>query len=186
MRDANAASGREREFSLLSRLLTFAVWWAILFGVWLVLVDSLERPEVAGGAIAALPAAFITYGVVTTRSGRFRVRPRWFRSLRSVPAAVLRDSALLVPVLWRRITRGEFPASGFRAVRTPMGGDDAEAAALRALSILGTSLAPNSFVVGIEPEHGVALVHQLVPQTSEQLRRAVVSAAPDTSDTSGG
>lgn len=181
MRNANSSSDGAREASLSHRLLTFAVWWAILFGVWLVLVDSLAKPEVAGGAIAAVPAAALTYAVVASQRDRFRVRPRWFLALKPVPLAILRDSALLVPVLWRRITRGEFPASTFTSVQTPMRGDDPEAAAQRALSILGTSLAPNTFILGIDTERGVALVHQLVPQSPEQLRRAVVRAAPDAS-----
>lgn len=181
MRRMRASSGEEHRASLSRRLLTFVVWWAILYGVWLVLVDSLAHPEVAGGALAALPAALITYGVVTSRDGRFRVRARWLLALRNVPAAVLRDAALLVLVLFRRVTRGELPASGFRAVRTAMRGDNPEAAALRALSIVGTSLAPNTFVVGIEHERGVALVHQLVPRSPEQVRAAIVSAVPDPS-----
>lgn len=179
MRHANTTSGRDRATGLSHRLLTFAVWWAILFGVWLVLVDSLAHPEVAGGAIAAFPAAFITYGVVTTKDGRFRVHPRWLLALRSVPGAVLRDSALLVPILWRRVSRGELPPSSFLAVGTAMAGDEPEAATQRALSIFGTSLAPNTFVIGIDQERGVALVHQLVPRSPEQVRNDIVSAAPN-------
>lgn len=177
MRSADSAPERQRQASLSRRIATFAVWWAVLFGVWLVLVDSLAHPEVAGGVIAAIPAALIALGVSNASSGRFRVRLRWLGALRGVPLSILRDTGILALALWRRLAHGEQPPSSFRSISTPMSGEDAEAAGRRALAIAGTSVAPNTFVVGIDRERGAALVHQLLPQPPEQLRRAVVGAA---------
>jgi hypothetical protein len=40
-------------------------WWAVLFGVWLVLVDSLAHPEVAAGPLAAALAGIAALGIRT-------------------------------------------------------------------------------------------------------------------------
>lgn len=186
MSSDDSAPEPPQKVGLSRRVITFAIWWAILFGVWLVLVDSLAHPEVAGGAIAAIPAAIIALGISNARSGRFRVRPRWLGALRAAPLSILRDTGILAIALWRRLIHGERPSSGFRVVHTPMSGDDAEAAGRRALAIAGTSIAPNTFVIGIDRERGTVLVHQLVPQSPERLRRAVVGAELSESERESG
>jgi multisubunit Na+/H+ antiporter MnhE subunit len=148
-------------------------WWIALFVVWLLLVDSLARPEVAAGPAAALLAAVAALAVRAQTGVRFRLRRGWFRQLGGVPWSVLRDSGILAVALWRRLVRGEHPRSLLRLVPIQAAGDEPEAAAWRAFATIVTSIAPNTYVIGIDRERGVALVHQLVADDPERLRRAL-------------
>ena len=48
-------------------------------------------------------------------------------------------------------------------------GDDTPLGVTRRVLLIGaTSLAPNTFVLGIDPERDVMVVHQLVPEASRE------------------
>jgi hypothetical protein len=98
---------------------------------------------------------------------RLRVRAAWLMPAIRLPAEVARDTVIVFAALWRRLARGEEPASGFRELPARYGGDSAAAVTRRALLIGGRSLAPNSFVVGIEAGRDVMLIHQLVVNQGE-------------------
>lgn len=155
------------------------IWWVILFGVWFLLVDSLERPEVSAGPAAALLAAGAALAVRAHTGVRFRARLGWLRRLVGVPWNVLRDAGILAVALARRIVRGERPRSVLRTVEVRATGDDPESAAWRAYATVMTSIAPNTYVIGIDRERGVALVHQLVGDDPARLRRSLTR--PDSS-----
>jgi multisubunit Na+/H+ antiporter MnhE subunit len=155
------------------------IWWVVLYGVWFLLVDSLAHPEVAVGPFAALLAAFVALGIRRVGAVRYRFRGRWLKALLRVPAGVLRDTAMLAVALWRRLVLRERPRSAFRVVAFEDSGtgDAAESAAWRAYCTVVTSLTPNTYVVGIDGDHGVILVHQLAPDDPVRLRRSVTGAA---------
>jgi multisubunit Na+/H+ antiporter MnhE subunit len=152
-------------------------WFIVSFALWLWYVDSLALPEVWFGlAVAALATALALverhYSPV-----RFYLRVRWVRLLRSVPLGVLRDAGVLGIALWRRLARGERPRSAFRLVRlSEAGGDDPESVTWRAFVIASTSITPNTYVIGVNQEGKTALIHQLVPDNAEHVRRKVVGA----------
>jgi hypothetical protein len=120
------------------RTLYFVVWFCVLFGVWFVLVDSLAHPEVAAAPVAAALGAGVAVAVRYNGGARFRARLGWLREARGVPLAVLRDSALLGGVLFRRVVLRQRPQGAFRRVRLGRGGDDARAAAWRAFVTIAT------------------------------------------------
>lgn len=153
-------------------------WWAVLFGVWFLLVDSLAHPEVAAGPLAALLAALVALGVRRNSLARYRFRLRWLLALRRVPWGVLRDTVIVMAALWRRIVRRERARSAFRTVGYPVTGDDPESAAWRAFCTFATSVTPNTFVVGIDRDRATILLHQLVPEDPAHVRRSVIGAAP--------
>jgi multisubunit Na+/H+ antiporter MnhE subunit len=137
--------------------------WAVLFAFWLLLVDTLKAPELAAGAFAA--ALGVVVSALTARGAGASPRPRlgW---LRRVPAALVRlplDTGVLAAALWRRVGRRRRVRGSFRAVRFRGGGRDGYSVARRAAAKWLDSLGPNSYVVGIDEERDVLLVHQLVP-----------------------
>lgn len=155
-------------------------WWVVLFGLWFLYVDSLAHPEVIFGPAAAVLALLSVAALLAQGGALPCLRPRWLPLLRDVPASVLRDCAVLALVLWRRLARRERVRGVWRTVPVPTGnGDDATAISWRAFVIGVTSVAPNTYVIDIDQERGVALVHQLVPDRADDARRAVVGAAPD-------
>jgi hypothetical protein len=87
--------------------------------------------------------------------------------LASVPASLVKDTVLALQVLWRRLARGEQPASGFRVLPTKFGDDSPEGVTRRALLTGGRSITPNTFVVGLDRDTetlaGRAVTAAIVP-----------------------
>lgn len=161
------------------RWLRGVAWWLALFAIWMLLVDSLARPEVIAGfgaAFLALPVALLVSARVERR---FQMRARWLRELRSAPFFVLRDSLLVLRALCLHVIGRETMRGEFRLVPwSPAEGDDVEANSWQAFAVIATSIAPNTYIIGVDPERGVALAHQLTPTTPASLRASVVGATP--------
>jgi multisubunit Na+/H+ antiporter MnhE subunit len=142
------------------------VWllaWLASVALWMLLADSV-RPEevVVGAAVAALAAA--AFEIVR----RQRVVAQAFRP--NLWLRVWRVLVRAVPDIGR-LTRAAF-AQLFRPQRVrgrvlamPFGHteDDPDARALRAVAIGLGSIAPNTVVIGVDPDSGLLLVHQLDP-----------------------
>jgi multisubunit Na+/H+ antiporter MnhE subunit len=140
----------------------WVIWWVVLAGLWLALVDTVVTPELVAGAVAAAIAA--TGAVVVRQQRRVLLRPRavWLLAAWRPLLASVTDLRLLAVALWRRGVRRR-PEEG-RLVEVPYDavGEDPEAAAHRVLTQALGSLAPNTLVVGVDHERRTMLVHQLV------------------------
>jgi multisubunit Na+/H+ antiporter MnhE subunit len=153
---------RPRDVPIAHRAGEWAVWWVLLMSFWVVLDYSTESDELLAGAGAAALGAFLAELVAHQTGSRFRMRPRWLVPVLGLPGQVARDTVVVFGALWRRLARGEDPASGFREVPARYGGDSAHGVTRRVLLIGGKSVAPNSFVLGMEPDRDVMIIHQLV------------------------
>jgi len=69
---------------------------------------------------------------------------------------------VLASALWRRLVLRRDMRGGFRAVRFRHGGAGGEATARRVLTKLLASFAPNTYVLDVDEDRDVVLVHQLV------------------------
>jgi hypothetical protein len=143
----------------------WAWWWLVLFGLYLVLADSVVGPElVAGALIAALGA---TGAVLVRRNRPFLLRPRlrWLRGAWRPLLGVFGDLAPLARALAAGGVRGRPPRSGY--VELPLepsaARGDREAAAHQALTEILGSLAPNTIVAEVDMERGVVVAHRLEP-----------------------
>jgi Zn-dependent protease with chaperone function len=145
------------------RVGAWLAWWVLLMSIWMILDGSAAPDEVlAGAATAAVAAATVQW--VTGQAGiGFRLRARWLVPAARLPWDVLRDTGIVFAALWRRVTRGEQPASRLRELPARHGGADAEPVTRRVLLVAGRSLAPNAFAVGLAPGRDVLIVHELVP-----------------------
>jgi multisubunit Na+/H+ antiporter MnhE subunit len=147
-----------------------------LFGVliggafYLLLIDTVSSPELYAGAGATLLAA--TGFEVSRHIGlpEATLSPAWlgraWRVLLSVPVHVVLVSwTALAQLFAPKAVRGRFRAVPYRA-----GGESPRDVGRRALSEALGSLAPNTIVVGVDPEKNLLLVHQLHVQGGrEQL-----------------
>ena len=149
-------------------------WYVPLFGLWLLFVDTLAAEEVILGALAAAVAATAADVVRAQDLVRFRMRARWLAGLGAVPWQVVTDSWLLALALWRQLLRPGSVRGLFRVLPFPVEGDDAAAAARRALVTGVASLAPNTYVVGVERGEGFMLVHQLVRRPGGEVPRSML------------
>ena len=139
-------------------------WWLALTVLWVLLVGTVERSEVIAGAVAAAVAATAATSVLAPPGGRFRPRTRWLVSLGGLPWVTVRDTASLFAALWRHLVLRRPVEGRFRAVHFAWDGHGPRAVARRALAKAAGSLAPNTYVVGIDEDEDVILVHQLVPR----------------------
>jgi len=92
------------------------------------------------------------------------LRPRieWLIPALALPGQVARDTVIIFAALYRRLARGQEPPSGFRELPVRYGDDSIEGRTRRALLVGGRSVAPNTFVLGIDAEREVMVIHQLV------------------------
>jgi hypothetical protein len=130
-------------------------------GFYLLLIDTTSLPELyvlAGVALACGIALQLAreQGFVEARVLPWWVARSW-RLVWRIPSdiAIVCGEAL-AQLIHPRATRGEFRAARFRAVE-PIPAHTGR----RALAETIGSLAPNTIVVGIDPDTGLLLVHQL-------------------------
>ena len=142
---------------------SWVFWWAILFGLYLLFAAKLAAAEALVGGVAAALAATGTMATARAADLHFRPRIRWLRLIVRIPGRVLADCGIVGLALWRRIVQRQNVDGTFRIVPFDPGSDDAVSVARRALVTGGVSLAPNTYVVAVDRQRSVLLVHQLVP-----------------------
>lgn len=162
MPDSTSGRQRPKRLPAAKRTAVWFVWWVLLMSLWIILDDSLATDELlAGAGAAALGAALAEMAMCQSRA-RFRMRIEWVAPALRLPADVVRDTGVVFAALWRLIARGEQPCSRFLAQPVRYGGQSAEDTTRRVLLVGARSLAPNSFVLGLDQERNVMIVHQLV------------------------
>lgn len=94
----------------------------------------------------------------------FRPQIRWLLAAPVVLVRAVADMGPLAAALWRRLVLRRDVRGGFRAVRFRHGGTGGEATARRVLTKLLASFSPNTYVLDVDEDQDVVLVHQLVPR----------------------
>ena len=143
-------------------VLGFAARTIVLFALWLLLVDSVDEPNLITGAVCAVLAAALAARVHALRAVHARPRIRMLRFAHRPAQLLVADSArvtwaLFTHVVLRRTSGGHFRAARYRAV-----GEDPEDVARRILTEWGASLGPNRYVIGIDTSRRLLLIHELV------------------------
>jgi len=159
---AGRGRGREQGAHFSRRAGAWLVWWVLLISFWVILDDSIALDELLAGAGAAALAATLAELVGHQAATRFRMRAGWVIPALGLPGQVVRDTVIVFAALWRRLAHGEQPPSGFREIPARFGDDSDEGVTRRVLLVGGRSVAPNTFVLGIDRERNVMVVHQLV------------------------
>jgi multisubunit Na+/H+ antiporter MnhE subunit len=128
---------------------------------YLLLIDTVSSPELYAAAGATLLAAAAFEVSREIGLAEASLSPRWllsaWRVVVRVPLHILLVSRIAIAqLLAPQAFRGRFRAVSFR------GGDDAAPnVGRRALSEALGSLAPNTIVIGVDPDRDLLLVHQL-------------------------
>lgn len=153
---------RQRGLPVARRVGAWLVWWVLMMSFWVMIDDSISTDELLAGAGAAVLAAFFAELVTHQAATRFRMRIEWLVPALRLPGQVVRDMVIVYRALWRRLVHGEQPPSAFLELPARFGDDTPEGFTRRTLLIGGTSLAPNTFVLGIDEDRDVMVVHRLV------------------------
>jgi multisubunit Na+/H+ antiporter MnhE subunit len=153
---------RRHDVPAARRVGSWLVWWVLMMSFWVMLDDSISTDELLAGAGAAALAALFAELVSYQAGARFRMRIQWLVPALRLPGEVVRDMVTVYAALWRRLVRGEQPPSAFLEIPVRFGDDSPEGITRRTLLIGGTSVAPNTFALGIDRDTDVMVVHRLV------------------------
>jgi multisubunit Na+/H+ antiporter MnhE subunit len=145
-------------------------WWGGFTSVWLLLVDTSSTPEVLMGMAATVIAAAAAEVVRSRGLAPLHPRLQWLRSVCRLPGRVLLDCWIVIVALCRELVRSQPTRGVFRAVPFRAGGADAGSAAQRALVTMAISLTSNTYVIGIDRDANMILIHQLVRQPLASVR----------------
>ena len=118
---------------------------------WVVLDDSFATDELLAGAGAAALGAFLAELATYQAASQVRLRVNWLVPAWGLPWQLVRDTGVVFGALLRRLTRGvEFAGECICEQPVWFGPDTAEGKTRRSLLIGGLSVAPNSFVLGLD------------------------------------
>ncbi|MGN6795192.1 MAG: Na+/H+ antiporter subunit E [Streptosporangiaceae bacterium] len=148
--------------SVVRRVMAWLGWWIVLMAFWVITDDSIAPDELLAGVGAAALAALLVDLASHQAAITFGVRLAWLQRAVGLPRQVFTETGIVFAALWRRLTHGEQPCSGFVAEPAAYGPDSPDGRIRRALLIAARSLSPNTFVLGIDRERDLMVVHKLV------------------------
>jgi hypothetical protein len=144
-------------------------WWLGCFGMWLVLVADWSRVNAVAGVCAAAGAATVAECARTAAREDVGVSGRTLRAAAGVPLAVLTDFGILARALARSVTEGRVVRGQYVEREIDPGPRMTPAGrARRAWLALLAGYSPNSYLVDVDPETGLTVLHDLVPRRSSE------------------
>ncbi len=144
-----------------------AVAWLVFFGVYLLYAGEVSLNEILAGIPAA--GALACFAVASRRAEQrhLRVRAPWPRLLLRPVGSLFADAAKVGRVLLAALVRRPDGPIG-RAAAQPFREGGSDDAGRRALVTLGSSVAPNGYVLAIGRE--TLILHRLAPSAPDPDR----------------
>ena len=130
--------------------------------LWVALDDSLQFDELLAGAGAAALAAAAAELVSHQAAMRFAIKPGWLLQAFRLPGQVAQDTVTVFAALARTLVTRQPPEGAFRELPARYGDGSPLGVTRRVLITGAESLAPIKFVLGLDAERDVMVVHQLV------------------------
>jgi hypothetical protein len=144
-------------------VLRVAALWIVFLGLYLFFAAPVSSSELIAGIPSAAAITAFALHYRRAEDKRMDLRAPWMRvilrTLKAVPGDVLRVGGVLVVTL-RRAPKREIGAPSRQPFRE--GDDTAADAVRRALVVLGTSLAPNGYVLMMPQGSETIVLHRLV------------------------
>jgi hypothetical protein len=163
MSDSDARSGGSSapHVAVRSRVLALLVGVVLAGALYLLLIDTVDLPELYAGAGAAVLSALAFEAAREQGFTEATLRPGWLlrtpRPLARIPGDIARVSvALAGQLLSPRRSRGVLRAVPFSGTS-----DSTLDTGRRVLAEALGSLAPNTIIVGVDRERGLIMAHQL-------------------------
>ena len=148
----------------------FLLYWIAGFLAWVLFTATLQLWELLFGAAAAV---FVAIGAEVARSAgaaEFRPKLSWILEGWRLPWYLVQGCAQILWVMFKDLVKPE--PSVLRSVVYDAGGEDAESAARRALTVTYTTMPPNFVILDVEREKRALIVHQVTEtQTPVMTKR---------------
>jgi hypothetical protein len=145
------------------RAVAWALWWAALWWAFVFLAGDWNRIEWIAAACVATVGATLAKGARALAGVRLGVPLERLLHVPSALAMVFVDFGILVAALVRSLARREVVRGRFVAREYQPGGSPHDA-----WTVLVAGLSPNAYVVNVDDERGVVLLHDLVPNRNSE------------------
>jgi hypothetical protein len=145
------------------RVAAWLLWWIALFWLWMLLVGEWNRIEWIAGACAATIGASVAEYMRWALDLRFRIPLDRVPTVATALAMVFVDYGIVMGVLFRSLARRKIHRGRFIARDFAAGGDSPRAFGNRGWTTLVANYSPNAYVVDIDQERDLVLLHDLVP-----------------------
>lgn len=146
---------------------------AALFAGWVWLVASLHLHEMIVGAVVVILSTAFCALVLRSATLPLQLRLKDILAIRHVPAEIVKDTWVVVTLLFRDLFLGQRAGSFYRVAGFATSRRDPVLVARTALAVTYTTLSPNMIVIGVDPAEGHMLFHQLqrddVPASTRAL-----------------
>ena len=136
---------------------------AAFFTLWLLLVDSVGSQQLVAGGVCAIIAAALASGIHSLGSVGARPTASMLRFAYRPFGLLVTDTARVTWALFGRLVLRRRVRGNLRAVRYDAVADEPSDIARRILTEWGASAAPNRYVIGIDRDRNLLLIHELVP-----------------------
>ena len=140
------------------------LWWAALFGWWIVLTGTNAGLEEIAAAAAALLGALLALALRRLGLLRYRFEGRWLAKALKVPFKIVQEIGVVFWALALHMAGQRRLSGRYRAFAFPAGGDDPTSAGRRAIASEADALSPNTMPVDIDRGRQVVLRHELDPR----------------------
>ena len=144
------------------RAAAWLTWWVLLMALWIAIDDSLRSDELLAGAGAAALAALAAEIASHQAAIRLEIRAGWLARAFRLPGEVAHDTWTVFTALARTLATRRPPRGGFRELPVRYGDGTPLGVTRRVLLTGAYSLAPNTFVLGMDAQRDVMVVHELV------------------------
>jgi hypothetical protein len=143
------------------RVAVWLVGWLLAAGLYLLLIDITDLPELLVGAgvtvVAATAFSLARERYLVAETVRLAWLSRIYRPLAQAPA----DIVTVAVAALEQLRRPRHAQGVFRAVPFACGEDEGLETGRRALAESLGSFAPNTIIVGVDPDRELLLGHQL-------------------------
>jgi hypothetical protein len=144
-------------------VLRAAALWIVFLGLYLLFAAPVSSSELTAGIPAAAAVTGFALAYRRAEQRRMDLRAPWFRvilrALAAIPGDVVRVGGALAGSLWR-VPAAQVGTAAHQPFR--QGDNTAADAARRAIVVLGTSLAPNGYVLMMPQGSETMVLHRLV------------------------
>jgi hypothetical protein len=158
------ANNEQRHRSPAGGVALVLVWWGVLGGLWMLLVDTVSTAEVLCAVVVAAAGAFVTRLVIEGGAARMHHAENIVMALARQLARVPSDLWLLGLALWRALAGPPRPGR-FHELALELPVDELGNGRRAEIELVG-SLAPNTIVLGVDERRVV--VHQLLARQGER------------------
>jgi hypothetical protein len=133
----------------------------VVIACWIVFVGGTRRDEmIVGVGVFLLSGAFV-YHVWRIETLDFDLRRQDVAQGWRVPWYVLTDAGTILAVLAKDLLAGKRAGSFYRVCGFRTSESDPRIIARGVLAVFYTTMSPNSIVIGIDPQQGRMIFHQL-------------------------